>query len=782
MNVRPTESEISGDSPSSENNPKSRDETAGVDNDAADATERQSGPNGDEATPSDGLASESAKRPSEEKPREHAQQSAMWPDWIEEAEKARSGSAPCPVGMEDVLEDSLEVALADSLQDLARQIAPGESERKETPQQKTREERLEEAIGEAWAEAVKKSFAPSEEVAKELDRPMTLWVACCCADAEADVASALDLSVAASPQKTARGNVISGAKTKKEEERKTLIKKLLNAGKSVVLLLPPGDACSFAMANKTRLIDCKNASSRLAQTALSLEAAGFAKTTPSGQKLSELLASLQVPAERTPGALSWMEGVCRSEGPLSERELADLDVLLSKRLLNRPSETDGAPAALSEVAGLSPLVRQELSRLARKLRADKPLSQGALLWGPPGTGKTMLSKILAAESGREFVHGSYPEWQAAGSLDDHLAAMRATFADAVANAPSVLFIDEIDSVGLRNAGSPNDSYMNIVVNAMLELTQSAIASNVAIIAATNYPRSIDPALTRPGRLGHWVEIPNPDRQGREEILSQLLAGSDIDCESMARRTGDCSPAKLKALVSEAKEIAAERDAPVCEESDIGSAFQQEVARQLGRRKWSKLVGPLAVGLCSQARMRWLAQGDEAQIEALSLEPGLVDLARIEWSHQADLSRTTAADIMSQLHCALAPAAGRQAFAQKKVGQGLADVAMDALATLNEEEREEALRLARELVGTGAAGRSTIRDGANAVESKNGAHAEAVTATLRNAWEIVMRSTRRGLPGIEQAAALLMREGWVSEQRMREALFGDDPEAPQGLLH
>ncbi|WP_083196749.1 AAA family ATPase [Rhizobium sp. AC27/96] len=155
------------------------------------------------------------------------------------------------------------------------------------------------------------------------------------------------------------------------------------------------------------------------------------------------------------------------------------------------------------------------------------VDKGLLLSGPPGTGKTQFARSLAATCGTHLVASSVGQWQARGHLGDLLKAMRSDFDDARRKAPSIIFLDELDSIGDRES-FPRDhaSYSTQVVNALLECIDGISGrEGVVVIAATNNPDRIDPALRRAGRLDKHVIIGMPDEKDRVAILGHHLAGT-----------------------------------------------------------------------------------------------------------------------------------------------------------------------------------------------------------------------------------------------------------------
>ena len=194
------------------------------------------------------------------------------------------------------------------------------------------------------------------------------------------------------------------------------------------------------------------------------------------------------------------------------------------------------------------------------------VDKGLILSGPPGVGKTVFAKALAAECDVELIAGSLGQWQAAGHLGDTLKAMRATFAKAKKAAPAILFIDEIDSFGDRSRFAPdNKDYSTQVVNALLEQIDGVEGrEGVVVIGATNNLENIDPAILRAGRLDQLIEIELPKASDRMAILAAHLksgfAASDL--EVLKTATQDMSGADLAKAAREARRIARLAKRPV----------------------------------------------------------------------------------------------------------------------------------------------------------------------------------------------------------------------------
>lgn len=153
---------------------------------------------------------------------------------------------------------------------------------------------------------------------------------------------------------------------------------------------------------------------------------------------------------------------------------------------------------------------------------------GLLLSGPPGTGKTLFAAALARSCGLHFISASVAKWQSYGHLGDLLGAMRQAFKQAHDKAPSLLFIDEFDSIGDRARFShDNANYSTQVVNGLLEaIDGSERREGVVIVGATNHPEAIDPAFLRSGRLGRHIHIGLPGFEDRKAI-ARTYFGSDM---------------------------------------------------------------------------------------------------------------------------------------------------------------------------------------------------------------------------------------------------------------
>jgi len=219
-----------------------------------------------------------------------------------------------------------------------------------------------------------------------------------------------------------------------------------------------------------------------------------------------------------------------------------------------------------DIGGLEP-AKQELreavewplkyARLFNQAGAKAP--KGVLLYGPPGTGKTLLAKAVAAESESSFISVKGPEFLSKW-VGESEKAVRETFRKAKVAAPCVIFFDEIDAVTPARGMSADGQVTERVISQILtEMDGLEELHNVTIIAATNRPDLVDPALLRPGRFDRLVFIPTPDLEARKSIFSihtkgKPLAGN-VSVDELASRTEDYTGAEIAAVCNEAAMLA-----------------------------------------------------------------------------------------------------------------------------------------------------------------------------------------------------------------------------------
>ena len=202
------------------------------------------------------------------------------------------------------------------------------------------------------------------------------------------------------------------------------------------------------------------------------------------------------------------------------------------------------------------------------------IPRGILLVGPPGTGKTLLAKAIAGEAGVPFFSISGSDFVEM-FVGVGAARVRDMFENAKKNAPCIIFIDEIDAVGRQRGaglGGGNDEREQPLNQMLVELDGFETGTNIIVIAATNRPDVLDPALLRPGRFDRQVVVPLPDIRGREQILNvhmkKIPVAQDVRADILARGTPGFSGADLANLVNEAALFAARRNGRVVDMNDF----------------------------------------------------------------------------------------------------------------------------------------------------------------------------------------------------------------------
>src|ERR671927_161499 len=262
----------------------------------------------------------------------------------------------------------------------------------------------------------------------------------------------------------------------------------------------------------------------------------------------------------------------------------------------RPTHMDSrskSSVTWDDVAGVEE-VRAELMEVVEFLRDPKrfkrlgaKVPKGILLYGPPGTGKTLLAKAVAHESGANFFSAS------ASSFVEMFAGLgaariRKLFQEARKNAPSIVFIDELDAVGAQRTGHGFNREQDQTLNQLLvELDGFEGAEQVVVMGASNRIQDLDPALLRPGRFDRQMLVPPPDLKGREAILSvhsrSKPLAADVDLALIARQTSGLTGADLANICNEAAIFAGRQQLQYIRHVDFENAMERVVAGLQQRR-------------------------------------------------------------------------------------------------------------------------------------------------------------------------------------------------------
>jgi cell division protease FtsH len=252
-----------------------------------------------------------------------------------------------------------------------------------------------------------------------------------------------------------------------------------------------------------------------------------------------------------------------------------------------------------DVAGADE-AKQELQEVVEFLKEPQKFAalgaripKGVLMVGAPGTGKTLLAKAVAGEAGVPFFSSSGSEFVEM-FVGVGASRVRDLFEQAKKNSPCIIFIDEIDAVGRHRGagmGGGNDEREQTLNQILVEMDGFDTDTNIVIVAATNRPDILDPALLRPGRFDRKVVVDRPDRRGREAILRVHAKGkplaSDVDLDTIAAQTPGMVGADLENLINEAAILSARRDKRSIAMSEIVESIERVMA---GPARRSRVLG------------------------------------------------------------------------------------------------------------------------------------------------------------------------------------------------
>ena len=272
-----------------------------------------------------------------------------------------------------------------------------------------------------------------------------------------------------------------------------------------------------------------------------------------------------------------------------------LNFAKSKAVLQDPSKQE---ITFKDVAGCDE-AKEEMQDIIKFLRDPRKfqklgakLPKGILLYGAPGTGKTLLAKAVAGEAKVAFFSASASEFVEM-FVGVGAARVRDLFNNAKKNAPAIIFIDELDAVGRRRfagIGGGHDEREQTLNQLLIELDGFESKQGIILMGSTNRPDVLDPALTRPGRFDRHVNVPSPDMKGRKGILEvharKVKMGADVNLEVIAKSTPGFVGADLANVINEAAILAARKDKAAVETSDIEEAVERVMA---GPQRKSRVI-------------------------------------------------------------------------------------------------------------------------------------------------------------------------------------------------
>ncbi len=457
---------------------------------------------------------------------------------------------------------------------------------------------------------------------------------------------------------------------------------------------------------------------------------------------------------------------------------------------NKPSIT------FADVAGVEE-AKQELSEIVEFLKYPEKFSalgaripKGVLLVGPPGTGKTLLSRAVAGEAGVPFFSISGSEFVEM-FVGVGASRVRDLFDQAKRNAPCIVFVDEIDAVGRQRGaglGGSHDEREQTLNQILVEMDGFDTNTNVIVVAATNRPDVLDPALLRPGRFDRQVVLPQPDINGRRAILEVHAKGKPLDktiqLNTLAKQTPGFSGADLANLINEAAILAARRNKKTIGMSEMEEAIDRVIA---GPERRSRLISE------NEKRVTAYHEGGHAVVgRFLKNHDPVHKISIIARGMMGGYTRYLPTEdrylwTKSQFEDRLAATLGGHAAEKLVFGE---------MSTGAENDIEVATNIARKMVkeygmsdrlGPVALGHKEemIFLGRDIGEQKNYSEkvAEAIDEEIRRlidqAYVEATRILEEKRETLDRLAEVLVREETIDGERLEKVFIGEDPGPPAG---
>ena len=306
---------------------------------------------------------------------------------------------------------------------------------------------------------------------------------------------------------------------------------------------------------------------------------GFNSVVPTQSWWSSML-QLMLPMALFLGVMWWLVGRMsggrggamgfgRSKAKVGQKEMPDVTF----------DDVAGEDEAVEELEE----IREFLSEPEKFQAVGAKIPKGVLLYGPPGTGKTLLARAVAGEAGVPFFSMSGSEFVEM-FVGVGASRVRDLFEQAKENAPAIIFVDEIDAVGRHRGsgmGGGHDEREQTLNQLLVEMDGFDATTNVILIAATNRPDVLDPALLRPGRFDRQVSVEAPDMNGRAAILRVHAKGKpmtrDVDLDQVAKRTPGFTGADLANVLNEAALLTARSNAQLIDNRALDEAIDRVIA-------------------------------------------------------------------------------------------------------------------------------------------------------------------------------------------------------------
>jgi cell division protease FtsH len=407
------------------------------------------------------------------------------------------------------------------------------------------------------------------------------------------------------------------------------------------------------------------------------------------------------------------------------------------------------------------------------------LPRGILLVGPPGTGKTLLARAVAGEAGVPFFSVSASEFVEM-FVGVGASRVRDLFERAKASAPSIMFVDELDAVGrhrFAGLGGGNDEREQTLNQLLVEMDGFEPHQDVIVIAATNRPDVLDPALLRPGRFDRQVTVGLPDRRGREAILRIHTRGipvaDDLDLEGLAAATPGFSGADLANLVNEAALMAARKNKKIVERIDFDEALDKIV------------LGTERAMIMSEHDKRVVAYHEAGHAVAAHFSPGTDPLRKVSIVPRGQsLGVTIQAPEEDRFNYSRAYLLARLTVMMG--GRAAEKLVFNEMTTGAQNDLKEATLLARRMVGLWGMsdevgpvylgmGEQHVFLGREIMQDRDVAEAtleradEAVQRLLREAMERAEQLLRKYRDKLDALAEALIAEETIGQEKITEIL-------------
>ena len=282
--------------------------------------------------------------------------------------------------------------------------------------------------------------------------------------------------------------------------------------------------------------------------------------------------------------------------------------------------------------------------------------RGVILVGPPGTGKTLIAKAVAGEANVPFYSASGSEFVEM-FVGRGASKVRELFDEAKKNAPCIIFIDEVDTIGKRRDGAGfggNDEREQTLNQLLTEMDGFSGNSGIVVLAATNRPEILDPALMRPGRFDRQVPVELPDLEGRFQIMKvhakDYMMESDINYRQIARATAGASGAQIANIVNEAALLAVREGRSMVSEADLQESVETVIA---GKQKKGEILSPqekrvVAYHEVGHALVAALQSG-QAPVEKITIVPRTSGaLGYTMQVEEVDKNLVTRSDVLSNI--------------------------------------------------------------------------------------------------------------------------------------